>query len=118
MNQRKQLGQEGENMAAQFLTDKGFEIVARNHREGRTEIDIIAQKEKLLVFVEVKARSSASHGYPEEAVSAAKAARIVAAAEQYISKTNWQGLIRFDIVSILVHKQQLQEILHLEDAFY
>lgn len=118
MNQRKQLGQKGEDIAVRFLENKGFEIVARNHREGRTEIDIIAKKEKLLVFVEVKARSSTVHGYPEEAVSAAKATRIVAAAEQYIAKMNWQGLIRFDIISIVQHQQHLQEILHFEDAFY
>ena len=99
------------------MTDKGFEIVERNYRHKRLEIDLIIKKNGWLVFVEVKLRTSDAYGYPEDFVDYKKAKNIIDGAEQYTYDKNWQGNVRYDIISI----RQLngkQEILHIEDAFY
>ena len=117
MSDKIKKGKEGEDLAANFLTDKGFEIVERNYRHKRLEIDLIIKKNGWLVFVEVKLRTSDAYGYPEDFVDYKKAKNIIDGAEQYTYDKNWQGNVRYDIVSI----RQLngkQEILHIEDAFY
>ena len=117
MSDKIKKGKEGEDLAAIFLTDKGFEIVERNYRHKRSEIDLIVKKSGWLVFVEVKLRTSDAYGYPEDFVDYKKAKNIIEGAEQYTYDKNWQGNVRYDIVSI----RQLngkQEILHIEDAFY
>ncbi len=104
-------------MAARFLIDKGFEIVERNYRYKRLEIDLIVKKDNWLIFVEVKLRSSDAFGYPEDFVDYKKAKNIVDGAEQYTYDKNWQGNVRYDIVSIRLQKDQT-EIVLIEDAFY
>jgi putative endonuclease len=110
------LGNRGEQMACDYLASKGFTIVDRNYRYRKAEIDIIAQKEKLMIFVEVKTRTSLSFGEPEQAVHASKAKLIMAAAEVYVQHVNWLYDIRFDIIAI--HYTNHPEIIHFEDAFY
>lgn len=104
-------------MAARFLIDKGFEIVERNYRHKRSEIDLIVKKDNWLIFVEVKLRTSDAYGYPEDFVDYKKAKNIVDGAEQYTYDKNWQGNVRYDIVSIRLQKDQT-EIIQIEDAFY
>ena len=104
-------------MAARFLIDKGFEIVERNYRHKRSEIDLIVKKDNWLIFVEVKLRSSDAYGYPEDFVGYKKAKNIVDGAEQYTYDKNWQGNVRYDIVSIRLQQDQT-EIIQIEDAFY
>lgn len=113
---RQRLGQAAENLAAQHLQQQGFSIVARNYRHQRAEIDLIAQKDRLLLFVEVKARSSDQFGYPEEFVSPLQQERLQKAAVHYISEHDWNHAIRFDIIAILTGNSQW-EIVHFEDAF-
>lgn len=112
-----QLGEKGENKACSYLQKHGFAIVTRNYRYKRNEIDIIAKRESLLIFVEVKAKSSSRFGHPEEAVDHKKVARIIEAAENYIFQNNWQGNIRFDVIAIDLSSDNGQ-IVHFEDAFY
>jgi putative endonuclease len=109
-----EIGREGENLAAEFLKDKGWEIVSRNYRHKRAEIDLIIQRDDWTIFVEVKTRSSASFGEPEEFVDEFKAQKIFEAAEEYIFSTNWLGHVRFDVVSIKLGSPP--EIVHFEDA--
>ncbi|CAN5323774.1 YraN family protein [soil metagenome] len=109
-------GNKGEKLAAEFLEKKGYNIKEKNYRYKRAEIDIIAQKENLLIFFEVKTRGAISFGLPEEFVDAKKRDLIIEAADQYIFDNNWQGDIRFDIISVVVHPQP--EITQFEDAFY
>lgn len=109
-------GNQGENMAADFLEASGYKILERNYRHKRSEIDLIATKDNLLVFVEVKARSSRAFGEPEAFVNDRKAEKIFEAAEHYMLETNWRGNIRFDIVSVVFMKEP--EIVHFEDAFH
>jgi len=110
-------GKEGEALAADFLVTKGFEIVERNYRYKRSEIDLIAKKNNWLIFVEVKMRSSDAYGFPEDFVDRKKANNVIAGAVEYTYQKNWQGNVRYDIVSIR-ECQGEREIVHIEDAFY
>jgi putative endonuclease len=114
MSDKIKTGNHGENLAAGFLREKGFDIVARNYRHNRGEIDIIAQRDNWLIFVEVKTRSSNKFGEPEEFVTEFKAKKIFEAAEEYIYSIDWHGHVRFDVISIKVGAAT--EIVHFEDA--
>jgi len=108
------IGRSGEDKAILFLIANGYEILECNYRYGRSEIDIIVSKDGLLVFVEVKQRKNNRFGYPESFLSDAQIERIAEAAEQFIFEKNWEGNIRFDIISI----EQEHGITHFEDAFH
>ena len=115
MSDKIKTGSKGENLAAEFLKRQGFEIVARNYRYKHAEIDLIIQRDDWLIFVEVKTRSSNSFGEPEAFVTQMKANKIFEAAEAYVFKSDWQGHIRFDVVSVKLEADEV-EILHFEDA--
>lgn len=117
MAQHNDTGKTGEEQAARFLAENGYEVLTRNYRHQHAEIDLIAQKGKLLIFVEVKTRTNLSFGNPEEFVSYEKTKLIMKAAEHYIFATDWQHDIRFDVVSVAVASNRVQ-IRHIEDAFY
>ncbi|MEM0938439.1 MAG: YraN family protein [Bacteroidota bacterium] len=94
-------GLEGEEIAKEFYKQSGYEILERNYRYRRAEIDLIVLKEEvLLVFVEVKSRSRKDFGETETFVSNAQQNRIKEAAEDYIFGINWQKDIRFDIACV------------------
>jgi putative endonuclease len=114
MSDKIETGSIGEKLAAEFLEEKGFKVVARNFRWKRAEIDLIVQREEWLIFVEVKTRNSNSFGEPESFVGDYQRMLIYDAAEEYIFSTDWQGHIRFDIVSVKPGK--IPEIVHFEDA--
>jgi putative endonuclease len=117
MTDKIKRGNEGEQLAADFLIQKGFEIIQRNYRYKHSEIDLIIKKDNWLIFVEVKTRSSLAFGYPEEFVDREKVKKVLEGAEHYILKIDWQGNVRYDIVSVIFNRG-VPEILHLEDAFY
>lgn len=110
-------GQQGENLAAEFLLKQGYAILHRNYRYKRTEIDIIAQKDGVLIFIEVKTRATDVFGYPEEAVNRRKERILLNAAEVFIHRIRWQKDIRFDIISVTLTAPQ-PFIHHIEDAFH
>lgn len=114
MRDKIETGAIGENLAAEFLMKKGFRVMARNYRCRKAEIDLIVQRDNWLVFVEVKTRSSNAWGEPESFVNSLQRRLIYEAAEEYIFKKDWQGHIRFDIVS--VKPGTIPEIVHFEDA--
>lgn len=109
-------GEESERLAARYLQKKGFTLVVCNYRYKKAEIDIIARQSNLLLFVEVKARSSACFGHPEEFVTPLQKQSLITAAENYIIVHNWTKSIRFDIIAI-VKKAGKTQIDHFEDAF-
>ncbi|WP_276498590.1 YraN family protein [Pontibacter litorisediminis] len=109
-------GQQGENHAAAYLREQGYSILRQNYRHKRAEVDIIAQKGNLLVFVEVKTRSTNKYGYPEEAVNYRKEAMLLGAAEAFILQEEWPHEVRFDIISVTLTSPPA--IHHIEDAFY
>ncbi len=115
MGNNKELGAEGEQLAVDYLEQQNFKILERNYRYKRAEIDVIAEKEELLIFVEVKYRKNNSFGYPEEFVNDRKVELIHMASEHYVEHKEWNGNIRFDIISIT--KGNPPNIEHLEDGF-
>ena len=112
-----QLGREAETRAASYLTTKGYKICTRNYRFEKGEIDLIAQQDNILAFIEVKVRTNLRFGYPEHFVTDTQQERYLATASQYIEEINWKGLIRFDIIAMTYQKQKW-DITHLKDAFY
>jgi putative endonuclease len=114
MTDKMETGGLGEKLAAEFLQQKGFQVVRRNYRWRHAEIDLIVQREDWLIFVEVKTRKSNAYGEPESFVTAEKRRLIYGAAEEYIYTTNWLGHVRFDVVS--VKPGVVPEIVHFEDA--
>ncbi len=116
MNHQKQTGQRGEDLAVELLENDGYTIQERNYRFKRAEIDIIAKKRGMLVFVEVKSRKSNVFGYPESFVDDKQADRITEAAEEYMYQINWLKNVRFDIISIETGSGL--KITHFKDAFH
>ena len=100
-NKGRDPGREAEESACRFLRGKGYEIVARNWRTARGELDIVARDGPALVFVEVKARSGTGFGGPEAAVHPSKQRRLIAAARAFLSETASTLPARFDVVAIL-----------------
>ncbi|MCM8759645.1 MAG: YraN family protein [Candidatus Omnitrophica bacterium] len=102
MQSTRDKGLEGEEIAARFLKKSGYKILERNYRTKFGEIDIIAQKGKSIVFIEVKTRCSDDFGSPVEAVDNKKLTKLVNVASHYIQKNRFENNpIRFEVVSIL-----------------
>lgn len=112
-----ELGVFGESLAEQFLKNKGYQILDKNVRFKKWEIDIVAQDGELIVVVEVKTRVTAEIGEPWRAVTRTKQKQIIQVADHYIKTRNIDRDTRFDIVSI-VHNSYRTNIEHMEDAFY
>lgn len=110
------LGKLGEDLAVQYLTDKGYEILERNWHNIHKEVDIIAKDGQYLVIVEVKTRQNDEYGEPDLAVTKRKQRMLIAAANAYISRKELDMETRFDIISIVV-KDSDPVIEHIEDAF-
>ena len=100
--ERRAQGDAAEERACRHLGRSGFTIVERNYRTKGGEIDIVARKGDVLVFVEVRSREVAGFGTPEESVTPAKRRRIVVAARRYLSNvppSAWREA-RFDVIAI------------------
>lgn len=109
-----EIGNEGEEKAKHFLIQNGYEIIVQNYRYKRGEVDLIAIKNDVLCFVEVKTRKNTSFGYPESFITNKKEELLRDLAEHYIFKIDWQKDIRFDAVSIITASN---EIVLFEDIF-
>ena len=106
-------------MAVKRLESENYKILARNWRYSRAEIDIIAKQEDILVFIEVKTRTSEYYGKPEDAVSSYKEGLILDAAQRYMEQIGHDWEIRFDIISIIVTASgDLKKLDHYQDAFF
>lgn len=117
MAQHNQLGKKGEKLAVDFLLDKGYDIVERNYRYDKAEVDIIAQKGQTLAIVEVKTRSTSDFGDPQDFLKPKQIQRIVKAVDEYVLVNNLDVEIRFDIIAIVKENKGFS-IEHLENAFY
>ncbi len=117
MAQHTTIGAQGEDIAARFLLSKKYEILDRNYRCRHGEIDIIARRKNVLIFVEVKTRRSSAFGSPLEAVSLKKQRSISAVAQAYLQHSRLSGsAARFDVIAILLGSGA-PEIEHIENAF-
>jgi putative endonuclease len=111
-------GQWGEDLACTYLREQGFEILERNWRYKRAEVDIISQENGVLVFTEVKVRSDLGFGRPEEKVGGKKRGLLVEAAMAYMRKIGYEWEIRFDIVAIHGRPGEVKSVELFRDAFF
>ncbi len=116
MAEHNDFGKLGEELAVDYLTGKGYEILERNWRNVHKEIDIIAKEGKFLVIVEVKTRQTDEYGEPDVAVTRKKQRMLIAAANAYITRKGLDMETRFDIISIIFRDGE-PVIEHIEDAF-
>ena len=111
------LGHKGEDMAAEYLQQEGYCILERNWMyKGRKELDIVAIKDDVVVFVEVKTRRLGSVTTPLSAVDSRKQHRICLAADSYLKTYRIDSRYRFDIICI-VYNNKASSVEHIEDAF-
>lgn len=115
-NSNIQIGQKAEEMARIWLTNKGYETICSNFRAGRAEIDIILRFNGIIVFVEVKMRTTNLFGFPETFVSERKKQLVQDAAERWLIENQWYGPIRFDILALEGNGSEVL-FTHFEDAF-
>jgi len=109
------IGNWGEAYALNYLETCGFYLLCSNHRWQRKEVDLILWKKDLLIFVEVKTRTSVRFGFPESFLTDHQIEGIRIAAEEFVQHHCWKGRIRFDIVAIWYSNPVRLE--HFEDAF-
>lgn len=127
---RQATGRLGENLAAEYLQQQGYRLLARNVRTPYGEIDLVAQQQvadiaaglqsssQVLVFVEVKTRRTQSFGLPEESITATKKAHMQAAAQAYLqANPELDGDWRLDVIAVHLDRRQdmLKEIVHFEN---
>jgi putative endonuclease len=117
MADHNDLGKKAEDLAADFLLKNGYKILIRNFRFQKAEIDIIAEKDNLIIITEVKARSTDAFMLPQEAVNKRKISLIVSAANHYLEEFNKNLEVRFDIISVLPDEKGKLIIEHIIDAF-
>jgi len=116
MDQRKQTGRRGEDIAASLLRGKGYQIIERNWRCPAGELDVIAQDHDTLVFVEVRTRSGSRFGLAEESITPAKQARLVELAQTYVQeKAPMAQRWRIDVVAVQLGRG-LPQVNHIENA--
>jgi putative endonuclease len=117
MNIRQSLGRYGEDRAAGYLQDRGYEIIDRNWRCSAGEIDLVANEKGRIVFVEVKTRNGSGYGHPFEAITAKKVARMRRLAAQWCESRQVSGIkVRLDAISVLISGGRVS-IEHLKQVF-
>ncbi len=117
MAEHNDIGEQGEQLAQAHLAAKGYRLLAVNWRYRKDELDIVAEFKKIIVFVEVKTRTSRYFENPKEAVTIKKQRNIIRAANAFIEENAIDLEARFDIISVLIEGKK-EEIEHIEDAFY
>jgi putative endonuclease len=110
-------GKLGEQLAEDFLINKGYTILHRNWRHSHYEIDIVALKNDLPHFVEVKTRSSKQFGEPEESVNKKKIRSLLQAADEFLFQNQQYKNFRIDILSINIHPQEETQYFFIEDVY-
>ena len=110
-------GMEGESLAAAYLQSQGYELLAANYRYAHREIDLIMQKDRVLVFVEVKTRGRNALQEAPLSVDRRKQMFLYSAAAKYVRQENWNEEVRFDILWIETYPGGKRVVEHVEDAF-
>lgn len=110
-------GKKGEAMGIVWLLGKGYSMKEQNWRHSRWEVDAIAEKDTVLHFIEIKTRRSRKFGLPEERVGKKKIQNLINAAEEYLHlNPQWQR-IQFNILSILIIKDEPVDYFLIEDVY-
>ena len=111
-----ELGRKGEQLGEDYLANCGYSILFRNWRYGRSEIDLVAAKDNVLHFIEVKTRRAAGFGLPEEAIDKKKLRRMITAGSKFINSYPQWKRIQFDILSVSIINNEVSYFL-IEDAY-
>lgn len=115
---RRVLGTLGEQAACDVLAGDGYRILHRNYRVRGGELDIVAERDGVLVFCEVKTRTTAIFGLPEESVTVDKRRRIRRLATEYLFRENRRSTaMRFDVISVSADGGRVGDVRHIENAF-
>ncbi len=116
--ERKRIGALGEKIAADYLVKQGYIIRERNFRTREGEVDIVAEKDDFLVFVEVRTRTTSGFGTPEESVTPSKQERLIAVAQAYLqAHQDLPPFWRIDVVALeLTREGEVSRIELIEDA--
>ncbi|QFZ54321.1 YraN family protein [Oceanihabitans sp. IOP_32] len=117
MAKHNELGKKGEQLAVDFLLKNKYDIIERNYRFDKAEVDIIAQKKDILAIIEVKTRSTTDFGNPQDFVKPKQIQRLVKAVDEYVNSKDLDVEVRFDIIAIVKEPNSFK-IEHLENAFY
>jgi putative endonuclease len=117
MAEHNELGKSGEQIAVDHLRKNNYTILETNWRSGKYEVDVIAESKNQIIVAEVKTRTSNFLLEPEAAVTRDKQRMLIKAANIYVQRYNIDKEVRFDIISIVMSKDQFR-LTHFEDAFY
>jgi putative endonuclease len=117
MASHNQTGNTGEAMAADYLLQNGYRILHQNWRHSHWEVDIIAEKDSILHFIEVKTRRTKKFGFPEDNVDKKKIKNLINAAEEFLYQYPHWKRIQFDILSITMLKNEPVEYFFIEDVY-
>ncbi len=117
MSESHSLGKNGERLAIKYLRQNGYRVLEKNWATGRKEIDIIAEDDEFIIFIEVKTRMADFQLHPRDAVSVPKQRNIIYAAQTYIQRNEIDKEARFDIITVVVDGAK-HELEHIRDAFY
>lgn len=112
-----QLGKQGEEIAGEYLLQHGYDILHRNWRHSHYEIDIIAKKNEIIHFVEVKLRSSKTFGFPEASVNRKKFKFLLQAADEFLFLNQQYRHVQYDILSINISIDKEPELFLIEDVY-
>ncbi|MCB9284810.1 MAG: YraN family protein [Lewinellaceae bacterium] len=118
MAEHHETGKRGEDLATDWLRKNEYEILEKNWRYSRAEVDIIARKNGTLIFLEVKTRRTEKFGHPAAFVTPRKRRFLADAAQEYMRQTGHDWAFRFDIISVLLVPGYLPKIEHFPDAFF
>ena len=116
MSTRRQVGQDGEAIAAEYLRRRGYRILAANWRTRFGELDLVASQNGTVVFVEVRSRSTATGATAEESVGPDKQRRLLRMAEQYLATEAPEANARIDVVTVFFAAGSAPEVRHIVGA--
>ena len=111
------VGKKGEELAAAWLTRNGYEILHRNWRHGRFEIDIIAGRKEVIHIIEVKCRQSNAYGHPEESVNRKKISHLLQGAAGWLHNYPGHSRVQYDVLAINLRKEGEPEYFMIEDVY-
>lgn len=112
---KAEVGRRGEDIAVDYLRRNGFLICATNWRQGRYEIDIVAQKSDMVHFVEVKTRGISSFLSPEQSITSSKIAALHRAASAYLAQHRVVGEVQFDLIAVDLFPDNTSDVRFVEN---
>ena len=118
MSQHNEVGKIGEDLARKFLEKQGYKIIEQNYKTRYAEIDLVAEKEKKLVFVEVRTKIGENFGTPEETINKQKLWKILQNAKAYLAIKKWKGYCRIDAICIVLKPNfSIERLNHYENIY-